>query len=53
MHEQSMVGTGADDANLDAVFGVPSGESIKDIDVVSSIQVIDSTLSVDFESVLV
>jgi hypothetical protein len=53
MHEEGMIGTGADDANLDAVFGVPSSESIKDVNMVSSVQVIDGTFSVDLEGVLV
>ena len=30
VHEESVVGTGADHANLDAVLGVPSSESVED-----------------------
>lgn len=30
MHEEGVVGTSADDADLDAVLGVPSSESIED-----------------------
>jgi hypothetical protein len=41
-----------DDSDLDPVLGVPSCESVKHVDIVSGVQVVDSSLSVDFESVL-
>jgi hypothetical protein len=43
---------GGNDADLDSVLWVPSGESIKDIDVLSRVEVIDSSFTVDLESVL-
>jgi hypothetical protein len=46
-HEQSMVCTSADDSNSDAVFFIPSCESVDNINAVSGVQIIDSTLSVD------
>lgn len=48
-----MVSPGADDPDLDAVLGVPSSESIKDVDVVLGVEEVDGTLSVDLERVLV
>lgn len=74
VHEESVVGTRSDNSNLDAVFGIPSSETVKDavtnnpssviyvvngkmrrdsLDVVASVEVIDSTFAVDFESVLI
>lgn len=52
VHEEGVVGTGADDADLDAVLGVPAGKAIKDVDVVARVQVVDRTLAIDFERVL-
>ena len=46
-HEESMVGTGADNSNSNAVLLVPAGETIDDIDTASCVEVIDSTFSVD------
>ena len=48
-----MVCTRADNSDLDAVFRLPSSEAVKDVDVVASVQIINGTLSVDFEGVLV
>lgn len=53
VHEQGVVGSGSDDSDLDSVLGIPTGESIEDVDVFSGIQVVDSSLSVDLEGVLV
>jgi hypothetical protein len=46
-HEESMVGTRADNTNVDAVALVPAGETIDNIDTVASVEVVDSTLAVD------
>lgn len=46
-HEQSMVGTGADNSDFDLILLVPSCKSVDDVDTVSGIQVIDSSFSVD------
>lgn len=46
-HEQSMVSTGADDTDTDAVTLVPAGETIDNIDAVASVQVVNSALTVD------
>lgn len=46
-HEESMVGTGADDSDADAVLLVPAGETIDNIDTASGVEVVDSTLTVD------
>ena len=51
-HEESMVGSGSNDSDFDPVFRVPSCESIKDVDVFSCIQIIDSSFSVDLKGVL-
>lgn len=47
-HEESMVGTRADDTDLDAVLLVPAGVAIDDVDAVAGVEVIDSTFAVDF-----
>jgi hypothetical protein len=43
-----MVGTRADDTDLDAVLLVPAGVAIDDVDAVAGVEVIDSTFAVDF-----
>lgn len=53
VHEQGVVGSGSDDSNLDSVLGIPTCVSIKDVDVFSGIQVVDSSLSVNLEGVLI
>lgn len=50
-HEEGVVGSGSNDSDLDSVFGIPAGETIEDIDIFSSIEVVDSSFSVDLESV--
>lgn len=47
-----MVGSRGDDSDLDPVLGVPSGEPVKDVDVVSGVQVVDGSFTVDLEGVL-
>jgi hypothetical protein len=46
-HEESVVGASADNANADAVALIPAGVTIHDIDAVTGVQVVDSTLTVD------
>jgi hypothetical protein len=46
-----MVSPGSDDSDLDPVLWVPTCETIKDVDVFTSVEVVDGTLSVDLESV--
>ncbi len=53
VHEERVVGTAANDADLDAVLGVPAGEAVKDVDVVARVEVVDGTLAVDLKRVLV
>lgn len=43
-----MIGTGADDADIDPVPLIPSGIAIDDIDSRTSVEVVDSAFSVDF-----
>lgn len=42
-----MVGTSADDSDLDLILLVPSCETLDDVDSVPCVQVIDSTFAVD------
>ena len=42
----------SNDSDLDPVLWVPTGKSIKDVDVFSRVEVIDSSFTVDLESVL-
>ena len=48
-----MVGSGADDADLDAFVGIPSGEGVDDVEVLAGIEVILGSFAIDFESVFV
>jgi hypothetical protein len=50
-HEQGMVSPGSDDSDLDPVLWVPTCETVKDVDVFTSVEVVDGTLSVDLEGV--
>lgn len=43
-----MISTGADDANIDPVSFIPTGEAIDDINSVPGIQIVDGAFSVDF-----
>jgi len=46
-HEESMVSAGADNADLDAVFLIPSCETVDDINAISSVEVVNGTFAVD------
>ncbi|KAL2286875.1 hypothetical protein FJTKL_06400 [Diaporthe vaccinii] len=47
-HEESMVGAGTNDPHTDPVLLVPSCEPINDVNAASGVEVVDSTLAVDF-----
>lgn len=47
-----MVCPGGNDSDFDPVLWVPSGKSIKDVDVLSRVEVINCSFTVDLESVL-
>lgn len=46
-HEESVVGTRADDADLDLVLLVPSCETVDNVDAIPGVEVIDGTLTVN------
>lgn len=46
-HEERMVGTRADDADLDLVFLVPSCETVHNVNSISRVQVVNGTFAVD------
>jgi hypothetical protein len=46
-HEESVVGTRADNADLDPVALIPAGETIDDVDAVTGVEVVNGTLTVD------
>jgi hypothetical protein len=47
-HEESMVGSGADDSDPDPVLLIPSRIAVHHVDAVSGVEVVHSSLSVDF-----
>lgn len=51
-HEKCVVGSRGNDSDLDTVLGVPSGKSVKDIDIVPRVEVVDGSFTVDLKSVL-
>lgn len=51
-HEQGVVCSRGNDSDLDSVLWVPTGISVKDVDVISCVEVIDSSFTVNLESVL-
>jgi hypothetical protein len=46
-HEESMVGTRADDADLDPVALIPAGETVNDVNAVTGVEVVNGTFTVD------
>ena len=46
-HEESMVGTRANDTDGNSVTLIPAGEAIDNVDAVPSVEIVDSTLAVD------
>lgn len=51
VHEESMVGSGTNNPDFNTVFRIPAGEAIKDIYVLASIQIINSSFAVNFKCV--
>lgn len=47
VHEECMVGTSADDTDVDPVALIPAGVAINDINAVPGVEVVDGTFSVD------
>ena len=48
-----MIGTGANDADIDSIALIPPGKAIDDIDSRPGVEVIDSTFSIDFPYLVV
>lgn len=46
-HEQGMVGTGADDTDIDTIALVPAGKTVNDVDTIPGVEIVDGTLTVD------
>lgn len=46
-HEQGMVGTGADNADVDTVSLIPASKAVNNVDTVPGVEVVDCTLAVD------
>lgn len=46
-HEQSMIGSSADDAHSDTISLIPSSISIDNIDTISCVQVVNSSFPVN------
>lgn len=46
-HEEGMVGTSANNTNIDAVARVPAGETVDDIDAVAGVEIVNGTLAVN------
>ena len=44
-HEQGMIGTGADDSNIDSVSLIPASEAIDDINSIPGVEIVDSAFS--------
>jgi hypothetical protein len=49
VHEERVVGTRADDADLDAVFRVPAREAVEAVEPIARVEVVDRALAVDGE----
>ena len=50
VHEKGMISASANHANLDAIFRIPTSKSVDDVEVIASVQIIDSTRTVLKES---
>jgi hypothetical protein len=51
-HKEGVVGAAADDADLDAVLGIPAREAVHDVEALAGAEVVDGALAVDEEAVL-
>lgn len=52
-HEESVVGTRADNADLDLVLLVPSCKPVDNVDAVAGVKVIDSTLTINLPDLMI
>ena len=50
-HEERVVGAGADDADLDPFGGIPTGEGIDDVKLLTGVEVVLGAFAIDFEGV--
>ena len=48
-----MIGTSANDADIDSIALIPSGKAIDDIDSRPSVEIVDSAFSVNFPYLVV
>ena len=48
-----MVRSRTDNSDLDAVLGIPTGVSVKDVDEVARVEIVDGAFAVDLKRVLV
>lgn len=46
-HEESMVGTSADNADLDTVLLIPSCKAVDNIDAIPGVEVVNCTFAID------
>src|SRR5262249_11157362 len=53
VHEQRVIWTGADHANLHPVFRVPARETIETVEALAGIQIVKGALAINLESTLV
>ena len=51
VHEEGMVGAGADNANFDPVSGIPASVAVEDVYEFAGVEIVDGTLAIDFEGV--
>ena len=51
MHKQRVIGTGTDDADLQSILRVPTGEAVQHVQLFASVEIVDGTLEVDIVSV--
>jgi hypothetical protein len=52
-HEESMIGTSADNSDSDSVLLVPSGKPIDNVDPISGVQVVNCSLAVNSPDLLI
>jgi len=53
VHEQGVIGTRADHANRGAIFLVPAGESVDDVQLLPGVEIVDGAFAIDLKSLLV
>lgn len=52
-HEKGMIGTGANDTNANTILLIPASIAVHDVDAISGVEIIDSSLSVDFPDLVI